>query len=128
MRGQRGNEIYRAESTNCTETREIQNITESNECRESEAKKAEGCQMVKTLNESVKHSLNSTAKTIGIKHSSRPSTSELRIALLERLELQIGHLQRAGTGIYESSAKFVGKLKQAIQVVEDRTKAIFHSN
>jgi hypothetical protein len=51
--------------------------------------------MSKTLDESAKHSLNSTASAIGINHASRLLTSKLEIALVERLELQIGHLPRA---------------------------------
>jgi hypothetical protein len=48
---------------------------------------------------------------IEIKHSSRRSTSEPGIALVERLELQIGYLQRAGMRLAERKAEFMRKLK-----------------
>jgi hypothetical protein len=82
----------------------------------------------KTLNESATHSLNSTAKAIGIKYVSRRLTSKLETALGERLELQTGHLQRDGIGLDEMSAEFVRKVEQGIRIVEQATKAIFHSN
>jgi hypothetical protein len=82
--------------------------------------------MLKPLNESAKHSLNLGAKAIGITYSSRLSTSELRIALGERLELQIEHLQRTGMGLNQGNAECMRELKQGMRVVEDATKAIFH--
>jgi hypothetical protein len=84
--------------------------------------------MLKTLNESATHSLNSRAKAIRRKHSSRRLTSEFRISLMGRLELQIGHLQKAGIGLGERSAEFVRKMKKGIRVAEDTTKVIFHSS
>jgi hypothetical protein len=77
--------------------------------------------MLKTLNESAKHSLSSGAEAIATTHSPRPSTSELRTPLGERLELQIGHLQRGGMRLNERNAEFVTKLKRGIRVVEDAT-------
>jgi hypothetical protein len=41
---------------------------------------------------------------------------------------EIGHLQKAGMGLDERSAKFVRKMKKEIRVIEDPTKVIFHSN
>jgi hypothetical protein len=83
---------------------------------------------LKTLNQSVENSLILRANAIEIKHSSRWLTSELRISLVGRLEWQIGHLQKAGMRLDETRAEFVGKLKQGIRVVQDPTKAMFHSN
>jgi hypothetical protein len=84
--------------------------------------------MLKTLNESATHSLNSRAKAIRKKHSSRRLTSEFRISLVGRLELQIGHLQKAGIGLDKRNAQFVTKMRKGIRVIEDPTKVIFHSN
>jgi hypothetical protein len=85
-------------------------------------------EILKTLNESATHSLNSTAKTIWINHASLLLTLKLEIAFVERLELQIGHLQRADTGLDDRSAEFVRKMKQWIRIVEGATNVIFHSN
>jgi hypothetical protein len=85
-------------------------------------------EMLSTRKESEKHRLNSTAKATERKHSSRRSTSNLGIALVERLELEIGHLQMALMELSARNAELVGNLKQGIQVMEDATKTISQAN